>query len=275
MIRIQFKNSYFGLKTLQEQITYLMKIIPELTNISLESYRKFLHEEKIVTYKSFTRVSATVNSEKNKETRLIVLRIMIEMISDDYLLLFFDESSVQNYSVKNKGWFLKGKRSVVDLKVNYHSIKILAMISFSGIEGLQFTSKSNSQIIFEFMSKALPEIISQNRSKRIAIFLDNAKMNHGKVIKQLCESLNIILIFNAVSSPHLNTIEHLFEFMKRDLRLLTNSNKYQILKGLIIRAKRFDKTNIQKIWEKQQNDFEKILCKKNLYTNMENSDESE
>ena len=90
-IKRLFNNSHFGLKTLREQLSHLMNIMPELRDISVETYRRFLQREKVATYKSFTRVSPTVNSDKNKAVRLIVLRILLEVIDQDHVVLFFDE----------------------------------------------------------------------------------------------------------------------------------------------------------------------------------------
>ena len=223
----------------------------------METYRRFLVREKVATFKSFTRVSPTVNSDKNKTVRVVVLRVLLEVVCQGCVVLFFDESSIQNYSVKNKGWFLKGKRGVVDLRLNYHSIKILAITSFSGVEALQFTSKSNGEIVCSFLREALHSVLRVNPERKIVLLLDNAKMNHGKSIKDLCQSINVTLVYNAVCSPHLNMIEHFFEFIKRDIRIKTNSSKYDLLKCLVVRAKRFDKRHVSHIWHKQQADSQR------------------
>ena len=152
-----------------------------------------------------------INSQKNKDIWIIVLRLILEAITEDLEVLFFDESTFQNYSFKNKGWFLRRAKPLTNLKPNCHTIKILAIISLKGLQSLQLVSYSNGEIISTFLEQSLVRLIQNDPKKHILLILDNAKSNHVQEVKNLSKKFNLILLYNAVSSPQLNTIEYLFE----------------------------------------------------------------
>lgn len=67
-----------------------------------------------------------------------------------------------------------------------------------------------------------------SKEKPIYIVLDNARIHHAKIIEEVCEILNINLIFSDPYSPDLNPIEDVWRVIKK---ALYNSN-YENLKEL-------------------------------------------
>ena len=75
----------------------------------------------------------------------------------------------------------------------------------------------------EMMKALLTEIRKDYPdAKNIYAFLDNAKYNHNREVREKADELNIKLEFLPPYSPNLNLIERLWKFLKKKLR----KNKY-------------------------------------------------
>lgn len=82
-------------------------------------------------------------------------------------------------------------------------------------------------ILKNIQNSKIKELLS--KEKPIYLILDNAKIHHAKIIKSVCDILNIKLIFLEPYCPDLNPIEDVWRTIKR---ILYNSN-YETLEELI------------------------------------------
>ena len=79
--------------------------------------------------------------------------------------------------------------------------------------------KSNSMIAF------LEAIRQENPDKPICITLNNARIQHAKIVKTRAKELNIHFIHLSPHSPNLNPIEFSWKYLKRKLNSILDFNK--------------------------------------------------
>jgi transposase len=75
---------------------------------------------------------------------------------------------------------------------------------------------NNGYINAQSVCELLLKIAEQNIEIPITIVLDNAKYQHCKLVKNFAKELNIELLFLPSYSPHLNIIERLWKWIKKD-----------------------------------------------------------
>lgn len=59
---------------------------------------------------------------------------------------------------------------------------------------------------------------SRYRHRQLVLLADNARIHKDPRVLDLCKRMRVVLLFNAQYSPFLNPVEHLFEYVKRQLR---------------------------------------------------------
>ena len=144
-------------------------------------------------------------------------------------------------------------------------IKILASLSFQEIETFQAFKKTKGRTIANFLEITLAIYTAKNPKVEIILLLDNPKSNHCRRIHKLVRRSNLLLLYNAVSSPHKNTIDYLFEFLKRKIRNEISSSTKFIIDSVIEQAQKFGKDQIVCIWQKQKVDFRKVMNSQDLF----------
>lgn len=181
----------------------------------------------------------------------------------------------QNYSLKSKDWFLRSRKALANLKPNCYAVKFLAEFRLTVQESIQLAAHSNGEHIATFLQTTFFRLTQNDSTRRLIMVLNNAKFNHVETAKDLTKQFNFILLYGDVSSLQMNSIEYLFEFLKRDLRRLTSATKYQILQNLLQQATLLLPGQVLRIWSRQQKDFSKILRGENIYLFGRDTEESQ
>lgn len=132
-------------------------------------------------------MSSACNSLKNKLIRQIVLRLLLGSIIANKTVLFFDETSFQTSSFKNKGWGSRKKRLYFRAKNVHPGVKVLSTISFKGLTRYKFLKKTNGQIITKFLVDTLSVIFKENPESEVVLLLDNAKTHHTLEMHKLAK----------------------------------------------------------------------------------------
>lgn len=193
------------------------------------------------------------------------MRFLLEGLNKNIPFLFFDESSIANSNFKSKAWLPTGKKRVLPMKSSFKPVKILACMDKYQIISLQFYQKCNGITIRDFLDKTLDYYISYYHFDNVVLLMDNAPMNRIQEVKNLANKYPIYLLYNAVSTPQLNIIEHFFEYLKRDLRRSYFQDDYTSLKSLIKKAQTYNVSNIQKSFQKEIENYRKILKLDDLF----------
>lgn len=97
-----------------------------------------------------------------------------------------------------------------------HKDKAIVMAAISSRGSLVFTIQrkyfSGSDTV-EFLKK-----LQHKHGPDIAVFMDNCRIHHSKVVKAHCAQTNLVTIFNTPYQPRNNGIERLWGECKRKFR---------------------------------------------------------
>lgn len=138
-------------------------------------------------------------------------------------IFFFDEARFGTHSNLGHGWFPKGTRTTVKVKIGYQNFYLYGAASpISGEHFELILPSANTEcmnIFFQEMSLAIGD-------RKIIFIMDGAGWHKSK---GLIVPPNIIIIFLPPYSPELNPVERLWLYIKQN----TIKNKiYHTLKSL-------------------------------------------
>ena len=126
-------------------------------------------------------------------------------------VLFFDEARFGTHTKIGYGWFPKGKRTPVKVKIGYKAFYVYGAVSAKN--GSNF-SVSFPNVNTENMNAFL-EILSRNyQNRKIAIIMDGAGWHKSKDLKV---PANIDIFLLPPYSPELNPVERFWQYLKRNV----------------------------------------------------------
>lgn len=129
----------------------------------------------------------------------------------DWLLGFFDESRFGTHSKLGHGWFIKGKRSGVKVKLGFKNFYVYSMIN--PIDGEHFSLLASS-VDTDCMNIFLDRLSQDLGSRRMLLVMDQASWHKSKSLK-VPNNIKIELL--PPYSPELNPVERLWGYMKSKL----------------------------------------------------------
>lgn len=125
-------------------------------------------------------------------------------------IYFFDESRFGTHSKVGHGWFKKGKRTAVAVKLGYENFYVYSAVN--AITGEDFTliipnvNTDCMNVFLEEMSKSL--------TKDAIIIMDGASWHKSKELKV---ANNLQIMYLPAYSPELNPVERLWQYMKSNI----------------------------------------------------------
>ena len=126
----------------------------------------------------------------------------------DAELLFCDEARFGTRSKLGYGWFKKGTRTQVKVKLGYKNFYLYGAVSpFSGKNFSLLLPKANT----ECMRLFLAGLVEEFGDKKIILVMDRASWHHSKDLKI---PTNIEIVYLPAYSPELNPIERLWLYIK-------------------------------------------------------------
>jgi transposase len=159
----------------------------------------------------------------DKETQIKFIQKILRTVryakQHQSVVLFLDPTHQVHNVSKGYAWQEKGKRNtrVMSSNTGRRRINILGALNAVDLEPTTLITESNCDA--EMLACLLEQIRKQYpRAKKIYIFLDNAKYNHGSSVKHTAKKLGIKLIFLPPYCPNLNLIERLWKFLKKKIR---------------------------------------------------------
>lgn len=129
-------------------------------------------------------------------------------------ILFFDESRFGTHSKLGHGWFERGVRTSVNIKLGFKNFYVYSAISSTN--GYNFSlllpevNSNHMNIYLERLAKSL-------KGERVVLVLDGAAWHKSN---ELRVPQNIELLHLPAYSPELNPVEKLWQFIKS--KTLTN-----------------------------------------------------
>ena len=144
-----------------------------------------------------------MNSKKNLKTQMSE--------QPHRLLYFFDESRFGTHSKLGHGWFEKGKRSAVQIKLGFKNFYIYSAVSPKDGDSFSLIAPYvNTDIMNIYLDK-----LSEHLGKKTAlVVMDGASWHRSKMLKAP-SNINILLL--PPYSPELNPVERLWHYAKSKL----------------------------------------------------------
>lgn len=157
-------------------------------------------------------------STNNK--RQYFMKNLIEYINDNnYLVCFFDVTSINDKSFKTKGWSLPNSQPKYNKKFTYNLTHIMCLMTIEGRVFFQCVKGTMINLdIIHFLNTIVNTIHNEKFKRKIIIILDNARMHKTEYFTRFVLTKNIKLLFTVSNHPMLNPIEYLFRFLKNPLR---------------------------------------------------------
>ena len=171
---------------------------------------------------------------ENKNNRLKFARSMLQAEVPFRKIIFSDESRFCKDSDKGYVWYRPGETNE-SIYANLEKFSTSVMIY--GAIGYNYKSKlviSNGNIDSDMYQKNIIESGMLNKNPDDYIFMqDGAPAHKSKSsLNWLRQKMNLLAIWPA-NSPDLNPIEHLWGYMKREVRKLNPKNKQELINIII------------------------------------------
>ena len=126
-------------------------------------------------------------------------------------IYFFDESRFGTHSKTGHGWFKKGQRTAVKVKLGFKNFYVYtAAHANNGNEFSLILPKLNTQCMNIFLDK----FASETKEENATIVMDGAPWHKSK---DLIVPNNIKILLLPPYSPELNPVERLWEYIKNKL----------------------------------------------------------
>ena len=123
-------------------------------------------------------------------------------------MFFFDESRFGTHSKIGHGWFKKGSRTSVHIKLGFKNFYLYSSVKpLSGEACTLLLPKVNTQCMNIF----LQEMSQQYNKQPIVLIMDGASWHKSKDIRV---PENIKIIYLPPYSPELNPVEKLWQYIK-------------------------------------------------------------
>ncbi len=124
--------------------------------------------------------------------------------------MFFDESRFGTHSKLGHGWFKKGSRTQVKVKIGFENFYLYsAVCSQSGQHYSLLIPYVNTHCMNIFLKK----LSKQYLNKELLLVMDRAGWHKSK---ELTIPKNIQIIYLPAYSPDLNPVERLWQYIKRN-----------------------------------------------------------
>lgn len=127
------------------------------------------------------------------------------------LTLFFDESRFGTHSKISHGWFKRGSRPQVPLKIGYQNFYLYSAVNSN--DGSNF-NLILPKVDTNHMNVFLSELSKEYPSDKIALIMDGAGWHKSKALKV---PSNIIIFYLPPYSPELNPVERLWLYIKNNV----------------------------------------------------------
>ena len=122
---------------------------------------------------------------------------------------FFDEARFGTHSKIGHGWFVKGSRTPVKVKLGFQNFYLYSAVDpKSGEDFTLMLPSVNTDCMNVFLSKMAEEV----HNKSIIIVMDGAGWHHSKDLKI---PGNIEIIYLPPYSPELNPVERMWLYIKQ------------------------------------------------------------
>lgn len=138
-------------------------------------------------------------------------------------MLFFDEARFGTHSRRGYGWFTRGTRPSVDIKIGYQNFYLYGAVDASNGNHFSLIMPWDDT---ECMNIYLQQLSKEYSADQIGLIMDGAGWHKSK---DLVVPENIKIVYLPPYSPELNPVERLWLYIKSKL---LNNKLYETISDL-------------------------------------------
>ena len=184
-------------------------------SINGKSHMKTSKSNKTFDFGIFLTEIRIKNSKNKKNQKLLENVINNPNLKEDNVI----NEIISNLSSKEE---LNQKLTKIinreDLNKNQIKKKLKNLLKKEDQNDLKAIDKIKRETPLENLKNSIKDNLK--KEQEIAIIIDNFRVHKSKIIGEICEILNIKLIFLPPYSPHLNPIEQLWRTLKKKLSII-------------------------------------------------------
>jgi hypothetical protein len=133
----------------------------------------------------------------------------VERANPDKEIFFFDESRFGTHSKIGHGWFKKGTRTAIPVKLGYQNFYLYSALNPRSGESISYIMPGVDTMCMNVYLNALSQELNE---KKIIMIMDGAGWHKSKDLKV---PSNIEIIYLPPYSPELNPVERLWGYIKQ------------------------------------------------------------
>lgn len=211
------KNTSFSIRNIYEQ--YNENYGP--LNFSKETLYKFMKEDMHYKYVTIKEKNKNFFTRKNKNIRKVLVQKLNELIAEDELIIFSDETTFNNKSYAIKTWRNPSQKSLFPVGCNKKRLNLILATSKDEIIYYKYYQKNtNTNVVVDFYNEVLKKLKRHEKysnllsQRKITFYLDNATYHHGNKLKEFFFLNNLKILYGAPYSCEFNMCEFIFSHLK-------------------------------------------------------------
>lgn len=225
------RKSKFNIKGLEEQFSNNNTFYPnsktikekyEIMNMTKgpsNSYLNYVLKKHLkIKYKKHSLVHTKSSTELSNNQKLLYIHKIAKELSEGGNLIFIDATKIKNDKNSQKFWQRIDKHDKYLNNGRVEGLNVLGAISSSGILNFYYSNENiNSSHFLIFLKEVQTKSVSEGILNPV-IVLDNCAYQKSTEIKKFAKKSNIKLVFLPCYMPFLNSIEYLWNVLKKEVR---------------------------------------------------------
>ncbi len=191
------------------------------SELSVTTVGRWVRDHLGSSFKKCKKVTPDITKVAFLEHQASVSSALRDALEDDFLVVYFDETSFTRNDGVAYGFAPKGKAPVFLHNKPAYSVGGIAAISSMGLEAFQLrdgkTNKYSTLHFFLFLVRKLRRN-HPHRAHKVLLYLDNATYHTTGDVLQLLQLLRVSYIFAPAYLSPLNPIEGFFSVLKAKLK---------------------------------------------------------
>ena len=147
--------------------------------------------------------------------------IQLELLHENYDLIWIDESSLSGRNSNMYGWCLTGRKRYVSFHDNTFSMSFIVAFSRTKLYGIMGVQGTINSLIFGLFLKQLYDVINSNdpeSNDRRVLVMDNASIHKSRHIHSLVKGKKARILTICPYEPSLNPAEKLILSIKSKIK---------------------------------------------------------
>ena len=187
-----------------------------------------------LTYKKITQINVERNSDKLKINRKFISSCLLNCLVSRSRIIFLDETGLKFNISPRYGFAIKGEKPYIKSDPESENFSVLmAFDRFGVISFMIFKESIKSEDYLAFLYQLVNNDLYDQFNKKVVFFMDNASIHKSKLFQEsFAEDYNVL--YNTPYSPHLNAIEQVFSFIKRQVRKIQPKSGKQLADAILL-----------------------------------------